>query len=450
MLGDYRIKGRRASEIAADVEQAVGAGLLQPGAALPPLRELADELGVNPNTVAAAYRLLRDRGVIETAGRKGSHIRHRPVTTPRDQVRIPVPPGARDLSGGNPDTALLPPLAPAFAVAAAAGDREPVLYGHSPTDPGLLELARASFRADGAPEGELAVCSGSLDAIERVLTTRLRPGDTVAVEDPGWGSLLDLLPALGLRPAPVALDDQGPLPGSLAEALAAGARAVVVTVRAQNPTGAALTPGRAAELREVLAAHPEVVLIEDDHGYGMVDQPYCSLAVGPAGAVTVRRWAVIRSAAKAYGPDLRLAVMCGERDVVDRVLGRQRLDTGWVSLLLQRAVAELWRTDAAPVRKVAAVYRERRDALLAALAGQGIAAHGESGLNVWVPVPDESGVVAALMQRGWVVAPGARFRLQAPPGVRITAAAMRPEEAPRLASDLAAVLGSAAGRSRLT
>jgi DNA-binding transcriptional regulator YhcF (GntR family) len=69
VLGDYRIKGRRASEIAADVEQAVGLGLLQPGAALPPLRELAEELGVNPNTVAAAYRLLRDRGVIETAGR---------------------------------------------------------------------------------------------------------------------------------------------------------------------------------------------------------------------------------------------------------------------------------------------------------------------------------------------------------------------------------------------
>ncbi|MDH6580021.1 aminotransferase class I/II-fold pyridoxal phosphate-dependent enzyme [Kitasatospora sp. MAP5-34] len=448
MLGDYRIKGRRASEIAADIEHAVSSGELPPGAALPPLRDVATELGVNPNTVAAAYRLLRDRGVIETAGRRGSRIRHRPVTAPRDQIQIPVPPGARDLSAGNPDTALLPALAPALAVAAAVGDREPVLYGHSPTDPGLLALAGAAFRADGAPEGALAVCSGSLDAIERILATQLRPGDAVAVEDPGWGSLLDLLPALGLRPAPVRLDDEGPLPASLAEALAAGARAVVVTVRAQNPTGAALTPARAAELRAVLAGHPAALLIEDDHGHGMVDQPYCSLSAGPDGALTAGRWAVVRSAAKAYGPDLRVSVVLGEQDTVDRVLGRQRLDTGWVSLLLQRTVAELWRTDAAPVAEVAAAYRARRDALLAALEARGIEAHGASGLNVWAPVPDESGVVAALVQRGWVVAPGARFRLQSPPGVRITTADLAPREAPQLAADLAAVLESAGSRSR--
>ena len=64
MLGEYRIVGRRAAEIAADVERAVSAGQLAPGQLLPPMRELAAELGVNPNTVAAAYRTLRERGVI--------------------------------------------------------------------------------------------------------------------------------------------------------------------------------------------------------------------------------------------------------------------------------------------------------------------------------------------------------------------------------------------------
>ncbi|MEU1097496.1 GntR family transcriptional regulator, partial [Streptomyces sp. NPDC005877] len=84
MLGEYRISGRRASDIAADVERAVGTGQLAPGQPLPPLRELAGELGVNPNTVAAAYRLLRDRGVIETGGRRGSRVRPRPASTARD------------------------------------------------------------------------------------------------------------------------------------------------------------------------------------------------------------------------------------------------------------------------------------------------------------------------------------------------------------------------------
>ncbi|MFF3075044.1 aminotransferase class I/II-fold pyridoxal phosphate-dependent enzyme [Kitasatospora sp. NPDC057936] len=444
MLGDYPLKGRRASEIAAHIEQGVSGGQLAPGTALPPLRDLAAELGVNANTVAAAYRLLRDRGVIETAGRKGSRILPRPALTTRDQIRVPVPPHARDLSAGNPDPALLPDLAPALAAAAEAARAEPVLYGHPSVDPGLLALARASFGADGLPGGPIAVASGSLDTVERILGTRLRPGDAVAVEDPGWGSLLDLLPAMGLRPAPVRLDDEGPLPDSLAAALDEGARAVIVTSRAQNPTGAALTAARAAALREVLAGHPDVLLIEDDHGHGMVDQAYHPLA--GAGS---RHWAVVRSAAKAYGPDLRLSVAVGDADTIGRVSGRLRLGAGWVSQLLQRTVAELWRTDAAPVATVAAVYRARRDALLGELAARGIAAHGESGLNVWVPVPDETSALTALVQRGWVAAPGARYRIQSPPGIRITTADLRPDEAPRLADDLAAVLGAGGGGSRL-
>ncbi|BFV60485.1 aminotransferase class I/II-fold pyridoxal phosphate-dependent enzyme [Kitasatospora sp. CMC57] len=445
VLGEYLIKGRRASEIAADIEQAVSSGLLEPGAALPPLRDLAVELGVNPNTVAAAYRVLRDRGVIETAGRKGSRVLPRPVTSPRDQLPMPVPAGARNLSDGNPDPALLPALGPAVALAAAAGDAHPVLYGHPVADPGLLALARAGFLADGIPHGALAVCSGALDTIGRLLGSGLRPGDPVAVEDPGWGSLLDQLPALGLRPVPVRLDDEGPLPEALAAALAAGARAVVVTVRAQNPTGAALTPARAAELRRVLAQHPGTLVIEDDHGHGIVDQPYQALATADT-----PHWAVVRSAAKAYGPDLRVAVVTGDETTIGRVLGRQRLDSGWVSLLLQRTVAELWRTDAAPTARVAAAYRARREAVLAALAAHGITGHGASGLNVWVPVPEESGVIAGLAQCGWVAAPGARFRVQSPPAVRLTVATLPVELAPALAADLAAVLLPARAGSRLS
>ncbi|MEV7780557.1 aminotransferase class I/II-fold pyridoxal phosphate-dependent enzyme [Kitasatospora sp. NPDC088351] len=444
MLGDYPIKGRRASEIAADVERGVSSGRLAPGTPLPPLRDLAGELGVNPNTVAAAYRLLRDRGVIETAGRKGSRILPRPALTPRDQIRVPVPPHARDLSGGNPDPAQLPDLTPALAAAAEAARREPVQYGHPAADPGLLALAGAAFAADGLPDGPIAVASGSLDTIERILATRLRPGDAVAVEDPGWGSLLDLLPALGLKPAPVRLDDDGPLPDALAGALADGARAVIVTSRAQNPTGAALTATRAGELREVLAGYPGVLLIEDDHGHGIVDQPYHPLVgSGP------ERWAVVRSAAKAYGPDLRLSVAVGDEDTIGRVSGRQRLGAGWVSHLLQRTVAELWRTDAAPAGRVAAAYRERRDALLGELAARGIEAHGASGLNVWVPVPDETSALVALVQRGWVAAPGARYRMQSPPGMRLTIAELDPADARRLAEDLAAVLGTGGVGSRL-
>ncbi len=69
---------------------------------------------MNANTVAAAYRLLRDRGAVETAGRRGTRVRHRPATTPRSLLGLDVPAGARDLSTGNPDPALLPIAAARF------------------------------------------------------------------------------------------------------------------------------------------------------------------------------------------------------------------------------------------------------------------------------------------------------------------------------------------------
>ncbi|MFC4504713.1 MULTISPECIES: aminotransferase class I/II-fold pyridoxal phosphate-dependent enzyme [Streptomyces] len=441
MLGEYRIEGRGAADISASIERAVGEGALEPGQLLPPMRELAATLGVNPNTVAAAYRTLRERGVIETQGRRGSRIRPKPATTGREKVRVDVPAGVRNLADGNPDPALLPPLAGAFAAAAERGDREPVLYGADPVDPGLARLARAGLDADGVPAGPLTLACGALDAVERVLAAHLKPGDGVAVEDPGWGRTLDLVPALGLRTVPVGVDDEGPRPDDLRAALTAGARAVLVTARAQNPVGASVGAARARALRAVLADHPGTLLMEDDHGHGIVDLPPHPLA----GAT--RHWAFVRSVAKAYGPDLRLAVLTGDDVTVDRVRGRHRLGPGWVSLLTQRAVARLWTDGAVDGTAVAAAYGTRREALIAALAERGVAAQGRSGMNVWIPVPDETGAVSRLLHGGWAVAPGARFRLASPPGIRITISTLRAEETGPLADAVASAVGPSPTRT---
>ncbi|WP_103540539.1 aminotransferase class I/II-fold pyridoxal phosphate-dependent enzyme, partial [Streptomyces sp. SM1] len=292
------------------------------------------------------------------------------------------------------------------------------------------------------PGGPVVVASGALDAVERVLAAHLRPGDAVAVEDPGWGSLLDLVPALGLRTVPVGVDDEGPLPDDVRTALADGARALIVTDRAQNPTGAALSGARARALRSVLADHPETLLIEDDHGHHIVDLPLHPLAG------TTRSWAFVRSAAKSYGPDLRLAVLTGDPVTLDRMRGRQRLGPGWVSLIVQRAVARLWSEGAVDPAAVAAGYGRRRDALIGALARRGAAAYGRTGMNVWVPVPDETAAVARLLHAGWAVAPGARFRMNAPPGIRVTVSSLREDEIEPLAESIATVIGPAGGPAR--
>jgi DNA-binding transcriptional MocR family regulator len=407
----YTIRGTGAEAIASDVEEAVSTGALAPGAELPSIRELATQLRVNANTVAAAYRLLRERGAVETAGRRGTRVRDRPATSPRSLRGLTVPPGVRDLSTGNPDPALLPIAAAQFPRAGS-----PLLYGEPAVSPELAEFARSALTADGVPAEHLAVTAGALDGIERVLTAHLRPGDRVAVEDPGWGNLLDLLAALGFSPEPVRVDDDGPLTDDVARALRRGVRAVVVTTRAQNPTGAAVSVARAKELRRLLADHGDVLLVEDDHCAGIAGVPLHALAG------TTRHWAFVRSAAKAYGPDLRLALLAGDRRTVERVHGRLRLGPGWISHLLQDLAVSLWRDKAASrlVAKAETVYARNRALLQAALADRGVASSGRSGLNVWVPVPDETATITRLLNAGWAAAPGTRFRIGTPPGMRIT------------------------------
>ncbi|CDO88410.1 GntR family transcriptional regulator [Mycobacterium triplex] len=434
----YSIAGTGAESIAANIEEGISSGSLAPGDALPPVRELAARLGVNANTAAAAYRLLRDRGAVETSGRRGTRVRHRPATTPRSLLGLDVPAGVRDLSTGNPDPALLP----IAAVPQHVSSERTVLYGEPAMSAALVDLARATLGADGVPADHLALTSGALDGIERVLNAHLRPGDRVAVEDPGWANLLDLIAALGLSVEPMRVDDDGPLVADVARALGRGARALVVTTRAQNPTGAALSAQRAGELREVLAGRDDVLLVEDDHCAGISGVPLHPLAAASG------RWAFVRSASKAYGPDLRVAVLAGDQRTVERVHGRLRLGPGWVSHLLQDLAVRLWSDEAASrlVRHAEARYTENRTRLRAALADRGITAYGRSGLNVWIPVPDETVAITRLITAGWAAAPGSRFRIGTAAGIRVTIADVTDGEIEPLAVSIAEAT-SVAGRS---
>jgi DNA-binding transcriptional MocR family regulator len=420
--------GAGAAVIAARIEAAIADGGLAPGARLPTIRELAADLEISPATVAAAYRVLRQRGLISANSRRGTVVAAQPPL--RVGGARPLPVGVRDLTSGNPDPLLLPPLAPALA----ALDPRHKLYGGPVTLARLTELAQADFGADGIG-GSVAIAGGALDGIERTLQTQLRPGDRVAVEDPGWPRISDLVRSLGLRPEPVLLDQHGPLPGELARALDQGAKAVIATPRGQNPTGAALSAARGRELRVLLGGHPDVVVIEDDYIAAVAGAPYVSLHDGSA------RWAVIRSLSKVLGPDLRVAPMAGDALTISRVEGRQLLGAGWVSHLLQQTAANLWAGEQTAELLAAAerAYAGRRAALIAALARYRITAYGHTGLGVWIPLAEEAETVRQLFDRGWAVSPGERYRFRAPPGIRVTTTDLSPDDAGRLAADISQV-----------
>lgn len=174
-----RIAGGTAAEIADSVRDLIERGTLGPGDALPPVRTLADTLGVNRNTVVAAYRLLAQGGVVTGHGRGGTRVADR---SPVAQEGYAGDSLLRDVGTGNPDPARIPD--PSRALARVTG--RPVLYGEPVIDAGLEAWARDWFAEalDPALEARLTVTGGAVDAVERLLAQALTRDDAVALEDP--------------------------------------------------------------------------------------------------------------------------------------------------------------------------------------------------------------------------------------------------------------------------
>lgn len=434
-----QISGGSAADIADSVRALQERGALRAGDALPPVRTLADRLGVNRNTVVAAYRQLTQAGIVVTRGRGGTIVAGRSPVAQEGFAQDSV---LRDVGTGNPDPDRIPDLS--TALAAIAG--RPVLYGEPVIDPELEEWASAWMREaiDPALALRLTITSGASDAIERLLAQALTRDDAVALEDPCFLSSLNTVRLGGYRTVAVPVDAEGMTVEGLRAALDAGARAVVCTPRAQNPTGASLSARRAAALRAVLADHPYVLVIEDDHYSLLSATPYQSL-IG-AGH---RRWALIRSVSKFLGPDMCLAVTASDPETAERLAMRLSPGTTWVSHLLQRLVHALLSDDAvrAGIRDAARHYADRNAAFAARLRAHGIAASAGDGLNLWVELPVAARAACEqLMRRGWLARPGDEFVLAdeaAARHLRLTVHDLSDADAERLASDLAAAAAAA-------
>lgn len=422
---DSRAELRTADDLIEHIESGVSSGSLAPGERLPAIRAVAEHLDLAPNTVAAAYRRLADRGILVGRGRAGTFVSDRPALFVHRSVQIPA--GVVDLASGSPDPRLLPDLG-----AFVRHDGPSTSY----VDPILLPELEASGRQwlarQGVAADRIVLTSGALDGIERALAARLRPGDAVAVESPGWSALFDLVSALGMETVGVEIDDRGMVPKDLARRIGR-VEAVVITPRAQNPLGAALDHRRRDELAAVLASRPEVLLIEDDHAGPIAGTPLHVLGPGR------ERWAFVQSVAKALGPDLRLALVTGDDLTLDRVGGRFGVGPGWVSRILQGTVARMMDDTSVleTLDRAAEIYATRRRALITELSEVGLRATGRSGLNVWVEVESEGGTVAAAAAEGFAVRGGSAFGSPTP-AVRITVSNLDLADIPRLAKAVAA------------
>ncbi|WP_254431229.1 PLP-dependent aminotransferase family protein [Agromyces sp. Marseille-P2726] len=393
--------------IAGVIARLVNTGELAEGKRLPTVRDLATELGVSPATVSQAWQALSRAGIIESRGRAGSFVRQtspgwlaprmRGMAPPNDPVRF-------DLSRGTPDPLLLPAIGPALSRVSTRA--ETGSYQAEPVIPALAEVLADSLPT--RPEA-LMVVDGALDAISRTLDEVLRFGDRVVVESPGFPPFLDLLDVLGVEAVPVQLDEHGVLPVSLARALRLRPVAVLLQPRAQNPTGASMTPERAADLARVIRSAADVddlIVIEDDHSGLISTEGDVSLGTSLPGRVVH-----VRSFSKSHGPDLRIAALGGPRQLIDRITARRMLGPGWTSRMLQTILLDLL-TDPTAIGAVADARRQyytRQRALGDALRARGVDVVPADGINLWMPVLSERSALVQLAAAGIRVAAGTPF-----------------------------------------
>lgn len=400
------IDDRSARGIAAGIARAVRSGAAEEGGRLPTVREVAAALGVSPTTVSEAWQALTAAGAIVSRGRSGTFVRAQPHPHgPLRYRRITESPGSfrLDLSTGTPDPALLPDLRRALS---KLGRKDLTTnYLDEPVVPELDEVLRA--RWPFTPEG-LTVVDGCLDALDRISSVVVGFGDRVLVEATTFPPLLDLLEDLGAEIIPVAIDEEGLVPASLADGLLHDPVALFLQPRSHNPSGIVMTERRAKKLVPLLRG-TQAMITEDDHAGDVSSAPLVSL-----GRWFPERTVHISGFSKSHGPDLRLAGVGGAGAVVESVVSRRRLGAGWSSRILQRVLAtmlnEPGHTGVAEAREV---YAARRLAMAEALRTRGVETGGSDGFYLWVPVRDEQSALVALASQGIGASPGTPFEADA-------------------------------------
>lgn len=393
-----------ASGIAMSVGSLVSSGRIQPGQQLPTIRSLASFLGVSPNTVSEAWRILRAHSVISTDRRRGTTVRSTRGNLDGRYWRVPVTTGVFDidLSTGTPDASLLPDLS--AALGGIHVDLRVSSYLDAPVVPELEQELRRRWPFE--PEA-MTIVDGTQDGLDRIVSSLIHVGDVVLIEDPSFPPLIDMLDLAGARLIPIPVDEDGIDPAAILAHLDENPVALFIQPRAHNPTGACLTGERAFEIAEMLADHP-IMVVEDDHSESVSGAMAVSIGTYLP-AQTIR----IRSFSKSHGPDLRIAAMAGAGDQIRTIVNRRRLGPAWTSRLIQHLLLWMLTDDDSEllVAKAESEYARRRSALERSLAQRGIHASRGQGLNLWVPVADDQLAVWTLAAHGVGVSPGEPFTI---------------------------------------
>ncbi|MFJ3583551.1 PLP-dependent aminotransferase family protein [Streptomyces sp. NPDC090127] len=398
-----RRRGRALQEALRD---AVRTGRLTAGTRLPSSRELAADLGVSRGLVTEAYEQLTAEGYLRSDRGSGTWVGEtaRAATDRTVRDMAPRAPGVEvDFRPGTPDLALFPRAAWAAAQRSVLSALPHRALGY-PDPRGIPELRAALAamltrrRGVVADPERLVVCSGVAQASTLLgFVLRARGLRTVGIEDPGSPEHGRLFAATGVDTLWLPVDEEGLLPGPLA---ASGVRAVVTTPSHQFPTGIAYSAGRRAALLDWARAVDGYVLEDDYDG----DFRYDRAPVGALQGLDPERVVYTGSVSKSLAPGLRLGWMLVPRELLAEVVERKRtMDLG--NPALDQALLAEFVTRGAydrQLRRCQRAYRERRDALVAALreAFPGTTVSGiAAGLHIIARVEPRYGPTARFVAR---------------------------------------------------
>jgi DNA-binding transcriptional MocR family regulator len=429
------IFGGSAVEIFESVRNLTNNGALNAGDSLPSVRELAEQLGVNRNTVSSAYQRLTKAGIAVTKGRLGTSICQ--VTEAGEQEGVSDT-ALFDLADGSPRREWLPNL----TSVANQSVLNQYLYGEATILPEIYQYGKNWFATSCSSEFDVTLCNGAIDTLERMVSAYLVPGDKVVVEDPCYISAANALRLAGMQIVGAVVDEQGMRPQALKAALEKGAKAVLITPRAHNPTGASISAERAEELKVILAEYPSVLIMEDDHFSLMAKTEHYSVI-----PKNTAHWAIFRSVSKGLGPDLRMAFVAADKESIKRISTRLAPGMSWVSRVLQSFVytcltKKEFQQHLAMAKQDCA---KRRDILLNALTEQGLTASTViDGLNVWLPVgKDCKSTADEFSRKGWLVRSSNSFDIdQTSQAIRVSVQNLEPETARQFALDAAAIINN--------
>ena len=407
VLLDLSGAGPMHARLARALRAAIRNGRLTAGSTLPPSRALADELGCSRWVVTQAYAQLAAEGYLAAAVGSGTRVCDLEQADPPRLAgspaasRVGTPGTLMDLAPGLPDLRAFPmrrwmTAVRAGAASMATGDLgHPDMVGHPRLRQVLAEYL-ARVRGAQAQPSDLVITSGATDAIGLLCRTLRSQGhEAVAVEDPSWHRLRDVLTASGLAAVPIPVDDQG----LQAELLYArrGVKAVIASPAHQFPSGVVLSPGRRAALLD-WARGTDGLIIEDDYD---AEFRYDRRPVGALQGAGKSSVALIGSATKTLSPALGIGWMTIPRSWAPLVRAALPRPSG-PPVLDQLAFAAFVQTGSydRQLRAARTRYRARRDRIVRALAEhlpdgrvRGVAA----GLHVLLQLP--AGADAAAVVR---------------------------------------------------